>query len=52
MLGGETYVLCIAGSYTFMARPEKMTAPTRGVFAGIRRGAAAFLQVFRSRSTA
>ena len=51
-LGGETYILCIAGSYTFVARPlEKefsLSLFSTGLF---RRGACALKQAF-SRSTA
>ena len=50
-LGGETYVLCIAGSYTFVARPDKMKVNT-GVLAGLRRGATAVRHLFRRSSTA
>jgi hypothetical protein len=52
-LGGETYILCIAGSYTLRARPEWMKAQAGvGILAGVRRGVAAVQQMFRRRSTA
>lgn len=51
-LGGETYILCIAGSYTFVARLDKSSVPV-GVLAGLRRGASAVVkQIFSRRSTA
>lgn len=50
-LGGETYILCIAGYYTFVARPDKMKVQT-GVLAGLRRGASAVRHLFTRSSTA
>ena len=52
VLGGETYVLCIAGYYTFVARPVEHSF-VANVFSTdlLRRGACAIKQVF-SRSTA
>jgi len=52
VLGGETYVLCIAGYYTFVARPVEHSFVANVFSAGLlRRGACALKQVF-SRSTA
>jgi len=52
VLGGETYVLCIAGYYTFVARPlERGFVPSVFSIDLLRRSACAIKQVF-SRSTA
>lgn len=44
-LGGETYLLCIAGSYTFVARPPENDFLNL-IASGFRRGASALRQVF------
>jgi hypothetical protein len=52
VLGGETYILCIAGYYTFVARPRELGVIPSLFSTGLfRRGACAIKQVF-SRSTA
>ena len=52
VLGGETYVLCIAGYYTFVGRPVEHSFVANVFSAGLlRRGACAIKQAF-SRSTA
>jgi hypothetical protein len=47
VLGGETYVLCIAGYYTFVARPAERGF-VQSVFSTdfLRRGACAIKQAF------
>jgi hypothetical protein len=49
-LGGETYTLCIAGSYTFVARPPQDDILNL-ISSGVRRCAAAVRHTF-ARSTA
>lgn len=52
VLGGETYILCIAGYYTFVGHaPETEFSPNWFSTDIFRRGACALKQVF-SRSTA
>lgn len=46
ILGGETYILCIAGYYTFVARPERGFVPSVFSTGFLRRSACAIKQVF------